>query len=127
MATNVAMVLAKPAKKPRDIADALAAADVNLARDPQTWRARVPEHPIDGGLDRRCGPRVEQGPISVVDMGQGAKVNVNVHNPILARRHTRAPVWRDALASPLDSRAMLSRGNILNNDAARRSRLVWSV
>lgn len=111
MATNAAMVLAKPAKsKPRDIAEALAtklladdritAADVagpgflNLTLDPACWTAIVPLA-IKAGAD-----------FGRSDMGQGKKVNVEYvsANPTgpLHVGHTRGAVFGDALASLLD-------------------------
>lgn len=111
MATNAAMVLAKPAKsKPRDIAEALAAklladdritaADVagpgflNMTLDPACWTAIVPLA-IQGGVD-----------FGRSDMGQGKKVNVEYvsANPTgpLHVGHTRGAVFGDALASLLD-------------------------
>ena len=111
MATNAAMVLAKPAKsKPRDIAEALAAkllqddritaADVagpgflNLTLDPASWTAIVPQA-IRSGAD-----------FGRSDMGQGKKVNVEYvsANPTgpLHVGHTRGAVFGDALASLLD-------------------------
>ncbi|WP_069299451.1 arginine--tRNA ligase [Neptunicoccus sediminis] len=111
MATNAAMVLAKPAKsKPRDIAEALAAkllqddrikaADVagpgflNLTLDPASWTAIVPQA-IKSGAD-----------FGRSDMGQGKKVNVEYvsANPTgpLHVGHTRGAVFGDALASLLD-------------------------
>lgn len=111
MATNAAMVLAKPAKsKPRDIAEALAtklladdritAADVagpgflNLTLDPACWTAIVPLA-LKAGVD-----------FGRSDMGQGKKVNVEYvsANPTgpLHVGHTRGAVFGDALASLLD-------------------------
>nr|WP_323779789.1 arginine--tRNA ligase [Amylibacter sp.] len=111
MATNAAMVLAKPAKsKPRDIAEALAtklladdritAADVagpgflNLTLDPACWAAIVPLA-LKAGVD-----------FGRSDMGQGKKVNVEYvsANPTgpLHVGHTRGAVFGDALASLLD-------------------------
>ncbi|MCO4825492.1 MAG: arginine--tRNA ligase [Amylibacter sp.] len=111
MATNAAMVLAKPAKSnPRAIAEALAAkltadprvttADVagpgflNLTLDPACWTAIVPLA-IKSGTD-----------FGRSDMGQGKKVNVEYvsANPTgpLHVGHTRGAVFGDALASLLD-------------------------
>ncbi|MDR6264697.1 arginine--tRNA ligase [Roseobacter sp. N2S] len=111
MATNAAMVLAKPAKSnPRDIAEALAtklladdritAADVagpgflNLTLDPACWTAIVPLA-LKAGVD-----------FGRSDMGQGKKVNVEYvsANPTgpLHVGHTRGAVFGDALASLLD-------------------------
>jgi len=111
MATNAAMVLAKPAKKkPRDIADALA---VKLAADDRISSAEVAG---PGFLNLRLAPSIWQGvPKSVLDagleygrsdMGQGLKVNVEYvsANPTgpLHVGHTRGAVFGDALASLLD-------------------------
>lgn len=111
MATNAAMVLAKAAKKkPRDIADALAAklvADdritsaevagpgfLNLRLAASIWQS-VPKSVLDTGLD-----------FGRSDMGQGLKVNVEYvsANPTgpLHVGHTRGAVFGDALASLLD-------------------------
>ena len=110
MATNAAMVLAKPAgKKPRDIAEALVgqltgdprvtSAEVagpgfiNLRLDPSAWFGLVPQI-IDGGA--------AYGQSS---MGAGQKVNVEYVsvNPTgpLHVGHVRGAVFGDALASLL--------------------------
>ncbi len=111
MATNAAMVLAKPAKmKPRDIADALAG---KLAADERISSAEVAG---PGFLNLRLNPLVWQGVISTVlqngtdygrsQMGHGLKVNVEYvsANPTgpLHVGHTRGAVFGDALASLLD-------------------------
>ncbi|WP_425038793.1 arginine--tRNA ligase [Primorskyibacter sp. S187A] len=110
MATNAAMVLAKPAKsKPRDIAEALAA---KLGGD-----ARITEASVAGPgfLNLRLAPSVWQGVVANVlqagdafgrsDMGQGKRVNVEYvsANPTgpLHVGHTRGAVFGDALASLL--------------------------
>ncbi|MFD0908915.1 arginine--tRNA ligase [Ruegeria arenilitoris] len=110
MATNAAMVLAKPAKmKPRDIADALAA---KLAADERITSAEVAG---PGFLNLRLAPPVWQGVLGAVleqgtdygrsTMGQGLKVNVEYvsANPTgpLHVGHTRGAVFGDALASLL--------------------------
>ncbi len=110
MATNAAMVLAKPAKmKPRDIADALAG---KLAADERISSAEVAG---PGFLNLRLNPEVWQGVISTVlqngtdygrsQMGHGLKVNVEYvsANPTgpLHVGHTRGAVFGDALASLL--------------------------
>ncbi len=110
MATNAAMVLAKPAKmKPRDIADVLAA---KLAADDRITSAEVAG---PGFLNLRLAPSVWQGVLAAVlekgtdygrsDMGQGQKVNVEYvsANPTgpLHVGHTRGAVFGDALASLL--------------------------
>lgn len=109
MATNAAMVLAKPAKqKPRDIADALA---VHLAKDP---RIRVAEVAGPGFLNLRLADGVWMSVVGAVlkggfgrsDMGDGRSVCVEYvsANPTgpLHVGHTRGAVFGDALASLLD-------------------------
>ncbi len=110
MATNAAMVLAKPAKmKPRDIADVLAG---KLAEDGRITSAEVAG---PGFLNLRLAPTVWQGVLAAVleqgtdygrsTMGQGQKVNVEYvsANPTgpLHVGHTRGAVFGDALASLL--------------------------
>ena len=111
MATNAAMVLAKPAKKkPRDIAEALAA---KLAQDPRIDSAEVAG---PGFLNLRLAPLVWQQVVAGVltqgtvfgrsDMGQGRKVNVeyvsaNQTGPLHVG-HTRGAVFGDALAALLE-------------------------
>ncbi len=110
MATNAAMVLAKPARmKPRDIADALAG---KLAADERVSSAEVAG---PGFLNLRLNPLVWKGIISTVlqngtdygrsQMGHGLKVNVEYvsANPTgpLHVGHTRGAVFGDALASLL--------------------------
>lgn len=110
MATNAAMVLAKPAKlKPRDIAEALAG---KLAADDRITSAEVAG---PGFLNLRLAPSVWQGVLAAVlekgtgygrsTMGQGQKVNVEYvsANPTgpLHVGHTRGAVFGDALASLL--------------------------
>ncbi|KUJ80823.1 arginine--tRNA ligase [Ruegeria marisrubri] len=110
MATNAAMVLAKPAKmKPRDIADTLAA---KLAADDRIASAEVAG---PGFLNMRLEPSVWQGVLSSVlsegtdygrsTMGQGQRINVEFvsANPTgpLHVGHTRGAVFGDALASLL--------------------------
>ncbi len=111
MATNAAMVLAKPAKsKPRDIAETLAgklAADdrivsadvagpgfINLRLDPKVW-ADVTHAVLKEGADYGRS-----------DLGKGVKVNVEYvsANPTgpMHVGHTRGAVFGDALASLLD-------------------------
>ncbi|MEO9682507.1 MAG: arginine--tRNA ligase [Tateyamaria sp.] len=111
MATNAAMVLAKPAGlKPRDIADALAA---RLTDDPRVTTAEVAG---PGFLNLRLSPSLWQGVVAAVlaagtdfgrsGLGQGKKVNVEYvsANPTgpLHVGHTRGAVFGDALASLLD-------------------------
>lgn len=110
MATNAAMVLAKPAKmKPRDIADVLAR---KLAADDRITSVEVAG---PGFLNLRLAPSVWQGVLAAVlekgtdygrsTMGQGQKVNVEYvsANPTgpLHVGHTRGAVFGDALASLL--------------------------
>ena len=111
MATNAAMVLAKPARmKPRDIAEALAplleadarvaSAEVagpgflNLRLAPSVWRAAVATALAQGSDFGRS------------DLGGSKKVNVEYvsANPTgpLHVGHTRGAVFGDALASLLD-------------------------
>ncbi|WP_299661009.1 arginine--tRNA ligase [uncultured Ruegeria sp.] len=110
MATNAAMVLAKPAKmKPRDIADVLAG---KLAADDRIISAQVAG---PGFLNLRLAPSVWQGVLAAVlekgtdygrsTMGHAQKVNVEYvsANPTgpLHVGHTRGAVFGDALASLL--------------------------
>ncbi|MGJ8624163.1 MAG: arginine--tRNA ligase [Yoonia sp.] len=110
MATNAAMVLAKPAKmNPRVIADALAA---KLLDDPQIAVAEVAG---PGFLNMRLVPEVWQGVVKTVltdpaygrsDLGQGQKmmveyVSANPTGPLHVG-HTRGAVFGDALARLLD-------------------------
>ena len=110
MATNAAMVLAKPAgMKPRDIAEKLA---VILAEDPRVTSAEVAG---PGFLNLRLAPSVWQSVAATVlangtdygrgDLGAGKRVNVEYvsANPTgpLHVGHTRGAVFGDALASLL--------------------------
>ena len=110
MATNAAMVLAKPAgMKPRDIAEALAG---KLAADDRIETAEVAG---PGFLNLRLSEATWRGVIAGVlaagadygrsSMGQGQKVNVEYvsANPTgpLHVGHTRGAVFGDALASLL--------------------------
>ncbi len=136
MATNAAMVLAKPAgMKPRDIADALAAL---LAADP---RVSVAEVAGPGFLNMRLAPAVWQGVVKAaldVDgfgrstMGQGQKVNVEYvsANPTgpLHVGHTRGAVFGDALASLLDFAGWdVTREYYINDGGAQVDVLARSV
>ncbi|WP_390914947.1 arginine--tRNA ligase [Pseudosulfitobacter sp. SM2401] len=111
MATNAAMVLAKPAKmKPRDIADILAPVLLNDAR------ITAADVAGPGFLNLRLAPSVWQGVVAEAlkagtdfgrsEMGQGKKVMVEYvsANPTgpLHVGHTRGAVFGDALASLLD-------------------------
>ncbi|MEQ5868766.1 arginine--tRNA ligase [Sagittula sp. NFXS13] len=110
MATNAAMVLAKPAKlKPRDIAEALAA---KLVADDRIATAEVAG---PGFLNLRLEQAVWQGVPGMVltagtafgrsDMGQGEKVNVEYvsANPTgpMHVGHARGAIVGDAMASLL--------------------------
>ncbi|MCI2398748.1 arginine--tRNA ligase [Aliiroseovarius subalbicans] len=110
MATNAAMVLAKPAgMKPRDIAEALAA---KLSADARITSAEVAG---PGFLNLRLDDTVWAGLVTKVltdaaygrsTMGAGQKVNVEFvsANPTgpLHVGHTRGAVFGDALARLLD-------------------------
>ncbi|TFL19622.1 arginine--tRNA ligase [Jannaschia formosa] len=110
MATNAAMVLAKPAgRKPRDIAEALAP---RLEADPRVASAEVAG---PGFINIRLAPSVWQDVVAAVlaegaafgrsTMGQGTRVNVEYvsANPTgpLHVGHTRGAVFGDALAALL--------------------------
>ena len=107
MATNAAMVLAKPAgMAPRAIAEALA---LRLVADPRVVMAE-PAGP--GFLNLRLGAAVWQGVVAAAltagadfgrsDLGQGAKVNIEFvsANPTgpMHVGHVRGAVFGDALA-----------------------------
>ncbi|WP_375281672.1 arginine--tRNA ligase [Pseudooctadecabacter sp.] len=110
MATNAAMVLAKPAKsKPRDIAESLAA---KLAADARVASADVAG---PGFLNLRLAPDVWGDVVRAAltdadfgksDMGAGKSVNVEYvsANPTgpLHVGHTRGAIFGDALASLLE-------------------------
>lgn len=111
MATNAAMVLAKPAgQKPRDIAEALAK---RLAQDPRIEAAHVAG---PGFLNLSLSSSLWHGVVHDAlikgvefgrsEMGAGLKVNVEYvsANPTgpLHVGHTRGAVFGDALASLLD-------------------------
>ena len=110
MATNAAMVLAKPSgQKPRDIADALSA---KLLADP---RISVAEVAGPGFLNLRLSDALWQGVVRSAlsdaafgrsKMGDGTKVNVEFvsANPTgpMHVGHTRGAIFGDALASLLD-------------------------
>ncbi|WP_460273631.1 arginine--tRNA ligase [Celeribacter sp. ULVN23_4] len=110
MATNAAMVLAKPAKaKPRDIADKLAE---KLAADPRIDSVDVAG---PGFINLRLAEGVWSGLVETVlkaeafgrsTLGAGKKINVEYvsANPTgpMHVGHTRGAVFGDALASLLD-------------------------
>ena len=136
MATNAAMVLAKPAgQKPRDIAETLAArlvADdrveaanvagpgfINLVLAPAVWDGLVSQVLADPGFGRS-------------DMGAGQKVNVEFvsANPTgpLHVGHTRGAVFGDALASLLEySGYDVTREYYINDGGAQVDVLARSV
>ncbi|WP_299653665.1 arginine--tRNA ligase [uncultured Tateyamaria sp.] len=137
MATNAAMVLAKPAKmKPRDIAEVLAK---RLAEDDRITSAEVAG---PGFLNLRLAPVVWQGVVGAVleagtdfgrsDLGAGKKVNVEYvsANPTgpLHVGHTRGAVFGDALASLLDfSGHDVTREYYINDGGAQVDVLARSV
>ena len=111
MATNAAMVLARPSgKKPREIADALAA---ELAKDPRITSTEVAG---PGFLNLRLAPGQWQDVVRAaltdgadfgrVPKGQGQKINVEFvsANPTgpMHVGHMRGAVFGDALAALLD-------------------------
>ena len=111
MATNAAMVLAKPANlKPREIADALAA---KLALDPRVSAVEVAG---PGFLNLRLDPAIwadvaraalaQGNDFGRATLGAGIKVNVEFvsANPTgpMHVGHTRGAVFGDALSSLLD-------------------------
>ena len=137
MATNAAMVLAKPAGlKPRDIAEALAA---RLATDPRIASAEVAG---PGFINLRLAPAAWQRVLGTIlhdgsdfgrsDMGQGQKVNVEFvsANPTgpLHVGHTRGAVFGDALASLLAySGHEVTREYYINDGGAQVDVLARSV
>ena len=137
MATNAAMVLAKPAGlKPRDIADGLAA---RLADDPRIMSAQVAG---PGFLNLRLDPQIWQDVVRAVltsgagyghsKMGQGLSVNVEYvsANPTgpLHVGHTRGAVFGDALASLLDFAGYdVTREYYINDGGAQVDVLARSV
>ncbi len=137
MATNAAMVLAKPAGlKPRDIADALAA---RLSADDRITAAEVAG---PGFLNLRLSASLWQGVIASVltsgtnfgrsTLGQSKKVNVEYvsANPTgpLHVGHTRGAVFGDALASLLDFAGFdVTREYYINDGGAQVDVLARSV
>jgi arginyl-tRNA synthetase len=137
MATNAAMVLAKPAgMKPRDIAEALAA---RLADDTRITSAEVAG---PGFLNLRLAASVWQQVAAAVlntgtdfgrgALGQGQKVNVEYvsANPTgpLHVGHTRGAVFGDALASLLDFAGFdVTREYYINDGGAQVDVLARSV
>ncbi|MCV6598465.1 MAG: arginine--tRNA ligase [Mangrovicoccus sp.] len=137
MATNAAMVLAKPAKtKPRDIAENLAAA---LAEDPRIATAEVAG---PGFINLRLSPDVWTGVVQAVmqegkaygrgSIGAGKSVNVEYvsANPTgpLHVGHTRGAVFGDALAALLDFAGWdVTREYYINDGGAQVDVLARSV
>ncbi|TDT77267.1 arginyl-tRNA synthetase [Litoreibacter halocynthiae] len=137
MATNAAMVLAKPAKKnPREIAEALAA---KLMADARVALAEVAG---PGFLNLRLETGVWSGVVQGAletgtdfgrsDMGAGRKVNVEYvsANPTgpLHVGHTRGAVFGDALASLLDYAGYdVTREYYINDGGAQVDVLARSV
>ncbi|RZO39515.1 MAG: arginine--tRNA ligase [Rhodobacteraceae bacterium] len=137
MATNAAMVLAKPSgRKPREIADLLAAA---LRQDMRITAADVAG---PGFLNLRLAPEVWQSLVrDVLEHGQsfgrspvGAGQRVNVEyvsaNPTgpLHVGHTRGAVFGDALASLLDYAGYaVTREYYINDGGAQVDVLARSV
>ena len=137
MATNAAMVLAKPAGlKPRDIATALSE---HLAADPRIASAEVAG---PGFLNLRLSETVWQGVIADVlaqgaafgqsTLGQGKRVNVEYvsANPTgpLHVGHTRGAVFGDALASLLAAAGYdVTREYYINDGGAQVDTLARSV
>lgn len=137
MATNAAMVLAKPAgAKPRDIAEKLAAL---LVADARVTTAEVAG---PGFLNMRLDAVVWQGVIGATlaagtdygrsDMGAGKRVNVEYvsANPTgpLHVGHTRGAVFGDALASLLAYAAYdVTREYYINDGGAQVDVLARSV
>ncbi len=137
MATNAAMVLARPAgKKPREIAEVLAG---KLGEDA---RISVADVAGPGFINLRLAPSVWQGVVkSVLEtgrdfgrtaMGRGQKVNVEYvsANPTgpLHVGHARGAVFGDALASLLDfSGHEVTREYYINDGGAQVDVLARSV
>ncbi|MGH1369208.1 MAG: arginine--tRNA ligase [Maritimibacter sp.] len=136
MATNAAMVLAKPAqKKPRDIAEALA---LKLSADARITSAAVAGPGfLNLRLDGAAWTGLVTGILSDADygksaMGQGRKINVEYvsANPTgpLHVGHTRGAVFGDALASLLEySGHDVTREYYVNDGGAQVDVLARSV
>ncbi len=137
MATNAAMVLAKPAgMKPREIAEKLAE---KLVEDPRITLADIAG---PGFLNLRLAASVWQGVVGAVlaqgtdfgrgDLGAGKRVNVEYvsANPTgpLHVGHTRGAVFGDALASLLDFAGWdVTREYYINDGGAQVDVLARSV
>ena len=137
MATNAAMVLAKPSKcKPRDIAEKLAAL---LSADPRLASVEIAG---PGFLNLRLSPNLwadvlrailtDQDGYGRATIGAGLKVNVEYvsANPTgpLHVGHTRGAVFGDALASMLDFAGYeVTREYYINDGGAQVDVLARSV
>ena len=137
MATNAAMVLAKPAKsKPRDIADALA---TKLSDDPRITTAEVAG---PGFLNMRLEVSIWQTLVGEIlgqgtaygqsNTGEGKRINVEYvsANPTgpLHVGHTRGAVFGDALASLLNYAGYdVTREYYINDGGAQVDVLARSV
>ncbi|NOR63109.1 MAG: arginine--tRNA ligase [Rhodobacteraceae bacterium] len=137
LATNAAMVLAKPAKmKPRDIAEALAGL---LAEDARVLSADVAG---PGFLNLRIDPAIYQGLVGDIlakgtdfgrsNIGGGRTVNVEFvsTNPTgpLHVGHTRGAVFGDALASLLDFAGYkVTREYVINDGGSQIDALARSI
>jgi arginyl-tRNA synthetase len=137
VATNAAMVLAKPAgMKPRDIAEALAAelravpsvtavevagpGFINLRLADGFWRERLRDVLRAGTAYGDC------------DLGKGEKINVEYvsANPTgpLHVGHGRGAVFGDALANLLEKAGFdVTREYYINDAGAQVEHLAWSV
>ena len=137
MATNAAMVLAKPAgMKPREIAEAIAA---KLTADQRITSAEVAGPGfLNLRLDASIWHKVLQAALEAGNgfgrstMGQGSKVNVEYvsANPTgpLHVGHTRGAVFGDALASLLDFTGHdVTREYYINDGGAQVDVLARSV
>ncbi|GGH19764.1 arginyl-tRNA synthetase [Cribrihabitans marinus] len=137
MATNAAMVLAKPAgRKPREIAEALAG---KLGADARITSAEVAG---PGFLNLRLAASVWQGIVGTIlergtdygrsEMGRGKRVNVeyvstNPTGPVHVG-HTRGAVFGDTLASLLDYAGYeVTREYYINDGGAQVDVLARSV
>jgi arginyl-tRNA synthetase len=137
MASNVAMVVAKPARrKPRDIAEGLAG---RLRSDPRLTSVEVAG---PGFLNLRLSPAVWQGTVATIlregatfgqaDVGKGVPVNVEYvsANPTgpLHVGHTRGAVFGDALANLLAFTGhRVTREYYVNDGGAQVDTLARSV
>ncbi|MCA8881603.1 MAG: arginine--tRNA ligase [Rhodobacteraceae bacterium] len=137
MATNAAMVLAKPAgKKPREIAEALA---IRLSDDPRIDTAEVAG---PGFLNLRLAPAVWQGLVVQIlsegaeygrsALGKGKRVNIEFvsANPTgpMHVGHTRGAVFGDALANVLSLAGYeVTREYYINDGGAQVDVLARSV